>query len=502
MTWKRRIAVVFTVSAMLLPVAAFADDIQPELSIPIPTVRFSDIIVSEVPLEGAADTGTQQTVVRTLDIPWIADYIAGVYRYAIYVATILAAVMLMIGGLQWLTAAGDAGRVSSAKTRINNAIVGLVLTLGTYVVLSAINPDLVSLSALQIRQVEKQMFENEEAIQSVYGTMAEDSAYEQMSGGESVDSGAAPTGTAGGDWRTRMMSSAVCGDKNGMSLPSYEARQQRLRQIVQAWKTIGIDEGGAIYVRGGSYQCSSSNPDPGYLVTTMRTAQQRISGFTVPEACQTSIDRYNAASSSEKSAIGRGELRTNCQPVYDQLVTDRARAAGLLCGDCFSTMIHLYSRCFDRNDSMRTQRMFPYRVAESGRLGNPVTRCPSRGSPDETRYVFRLTNPTEDAARAAVAQLRFGDLMTWQTPTAGHVFMYTGGANLGYEIMEMGSGGAGDVVGAGRERAQANAGTPYPVSGMRVHASAAEYLAQVARSKQVRGRTGGVCIFAWRPLAD
>ena len=111
---------------------------NPRLSIDIPTVRFTD----------ATPAGEQY-----IDFPWLADYISGLFRYAIPVAAILAVVMMMVGGLQWLTSAGDSGRVGAAKKRIVGAAIGLALLLGSYLLLYTINPELVTLRALRIETV-------------------------------------------------------------------------------------------------------------------------------------------------------------------------------------------------------------------------------------------------------------------------------------------------------------------------------------------------------------
>ncbi|OGM00743.1 hypothetical protein A2480_02710 [Candidatus Uhrbacteria bacterium RIFOXYC2_FULL_47_19] len=115
--------------------------VNPPLSINIPTIRFSNVVVNN-------ENGN-----RTIDISWLAEYISGMFRYAIPVAAVLAVVMMMIGGLQWLTSAGDSGRVGAAKKRIIGAAIGLALLLGSYLLLYTINPNLVSLRALRIETV-------------------------------------------------------------------------------------------------------------------------------------------------------------------------------------------------------------------------------------------------------------------------------------------------------------------------------------------------------------
>jgi hypothetical protein len=83
-------------------------------------------------------------------IPFISVFLVGAYKLGIGIAAILAVIMIMAGGFIWIAAAGDAGRIGQAKTMISGAVVGLVLTVGSYVALQTINPNLVSFSALKI----------------------------------------------------------------------------------------------------------------------------------------------------------------------------------------------------------------------------------------------------------------------------------------------------------------------------------------------------------------
>ncbi|KPJ85128.1 hypothetical protein AMJ57_04175, partial [Parcubacteria bacterium SG8_24] len=98
---------------------------KPALAVPIPTIKFTNITVTD---EGEDD-------LKTIDVPWLAEYLNGVYQYAIGMATIIAAVMMMVGGFQYLTAGGDATRVAKGKEKIKNAILGLFLTLSAYLIL-------------------------------------------------------------------------------------------------------------------------------------------------------------------------------------------------------------------------------------------------------------------------------------------------------------------------------------------------------------------------------
>ncbi|MDP3900538.1 MAG: hypothetical protein Q8Q23_05685 [bacterium] len=112
--------------------------------------------------------GTQPSAVLTppaLEVPipdlsfsgdaslWIAEYVEAIYNYAIGVIGILAAVVMGIGGIVWLTAGGNAAKVSEAKKWIGAALTGLVLALTSYTMLFIINPDLTAFQSLNIDQV-------------------------------------------------------------------------------------------------------------------------------------------------------------------------------------------------------------------------------------------------------------------------------------------------------------------------------------------------------------
>jgi len=91
---------------------------------------------------------------RTIDL---GEYIQAVYRYGVGAAAVLAAVMIMIGGLQWLTSRGG-DQVNRAKKRITDASIGLAITVFAWFILNTINPALVNLQMPRIPMVQKQQF--------------------------------------------------------------------------------------------------------------------------------------------------------------------------------------------------------------------------------------------------------------------------------------------------------------------------------------------------------
>jgi hypothetical protein len=94
----------------------------------------------------------------------IGGYISAIYNYAIGVVGILAALVIMIGGLIWLTAGGNTNRIEKAKSWITGALTGLVIALASYAILYTVNPDLVN---LQIRE-DIESYEGEEIGCCVY----------------------------------------------------------------------------------------------------------------------------------------------------------------------------------------------------------------------------------------------------------------------------------------------------------------------------------------------
>ena len=85
----------------------------------------------------------------------IGEYIRAIYKYAIGIVGILAAVVMMFGGVLWITAGGSPERVSSAKAWIGASLTGLVLTLCSYMILKTVNPALVEFKPLYVKKVSK-----------------------------------------------------------------------------------------------------------------------------------------------------------------------------------------------------------------------------------------------------------------------------------------------------------------------------------------------------------
>jgi hypothetical protein len=74
-----------------------------------------------------------------------AEFVQYLFILGLGLGGILAFGMIVFAGLQWSLSGGNASWQEDAKDRIRNAIFGLILLFGAYVILRTINPDLVNL---------------------------------------------------------------------------------------------------------------------------------------------------------------------------------------------------------------------------------------------------------------------------------------------------------------------------------------------------------------------
>ncbi len=84
--------------------------------------------------------GNQLTVGQELP-----EYINYLFIFGLGLVAFLALGQMMLGGLTYILAAGNVAKVEAAKDTIQQALIGLGLLLVSYLLLNAINPDLVNL---------------------------------------------------------------------------------------------------------------------------------------------------------------------------------------------------------------------------------------------------------------------------------------------------------------------------------------------------------------------
>lgn len=84
----------------------------------------------------------------------ISNYIPRVFTTLIGIAGVLAVVMIVIGGIQYMSTDAILGK-SEGKEKIKNALWGLLLALGAWAILYTINPNLLNLNIGNLQSVQQ-----------------------------------------------------------------------------------------------------------------------------------------------------------------------------------------------------------------------------------------------------------------------------------------------------------------------------------------------------------
>lgn len=125
--------VIFVIAVFIVPSMVLAAD-----ATPAQTGTYT--LLAPLPLSGGA---TSDTTVTLGGEEQFRDYLNNAFKIGITIAILLAVIMIVIGGIQWM---GESvfGK-EAGKKKIQDAIWGLVLALAIFLILNTINPDLVNL---------------------------------------------------------------------------------------------------------------------------------------------------------------------------------------------------------------------------------------------------------------------------------------------------------------------------------------------------------------------
>lgn len=124
------------------PTQVVKELIVPKLNVPIPGLVFTKDFYEE---EG------------NLYVPLLGQYISAFFKYILGVGLVATAIMLVWGGMLYVY--GSTGlQVSDAKKKIVDALIGLVIIVGAYVILSNLNPNLVTPAGLKVGSIQPKPF--------------------------------------------------------------------------------------------------------------------------------------------------------------------------------------------------------------------------------------------------------------------------------------------------------------------------------------------------------
>lgn len=92
---------------------------------------------------------TQVDAEGNISIPWLAEYIKALYNFAVVIISIIAVVVIILQGAKIITSAGGPAKGEAYK-RITQAVIGLFVAWGSYVILYSINPGLTAFKPLTV----------------------------------------------------------------------------------------------------------------------------------------------------------------------------------------------------------------------------------------------------------------------------------------------------------------------------------------------------------------
>jgi len=94
-------------------------------------------IVKDYPELGGINPGDKEIT--------LPEFIKYIFLFSLAIVGIVGLLAIVIGAFGYLTAVGNPQKASDAKNKIISALLGLLLLLGSYILLNTINPDLLEL---------------------------------------------------------------------------------------------------------------------------------------------------------------------------------------------------------------------------------------------------------------------------------------------------------------------------------------------------------------------
>jgi len=123
--------------------AAILDVPQKVHEVVVPTDKSKYVLLEPLPcIEG---TGNNCTTGQTIKQVNINEYVGYVFKFAIALAVFLAVVVIIFSGFTYMLSETSIASKSAARTRITNAVLGLLGALASYLILATIDPRLVNI---------------------------------------------------------------------------------------------------------------------------------------------------------------------------------------------------------------------------------------------------------------------------------------------------------------------------------------------------------------------
>lgn len=92
--------------------------------------------------------------------PWVGQCLGGIYKYIFVIGTVIIILIILIGGLTYITSGAMPTKANTGKTMIKTGLLGLIMMMSTYLVANLINPELTKFKVIQLETVKPVKFEH------------------------------------------------------------------------------------------------------------------------------------------------------------------------------------------------------------------------------------------------------------------------------------------------------------------------------------------------------
>lgn len=482
--WQTSLPLALPAQAATTP----APDLQPYTGI-IPT--------PQVQIPGLQFANKLENPSGVLQVPFLAQYVAAVYKYLLGASIIAAAIMVTYGGFLYIVK-GTAKSVSDGKGYIVDAAIGLVLVFGAYTLLSIVSPSYTTLRPIAIKAIKPQEFdfmENGPGF-SVPSTQAREQSAGAISTSPLDGSSAPPdpqqaaeqggisiadvqeTGT-----RPSQRAAAYCTPASQRaSLDTYEKKIAALVKTVLGFQKICVKEAGCAYVRTGFTAIPQGTVGAGIkdYPFILNFWKNKASDRTLSEGCQNKwgeLTTRDGGTSGYYATFNKGGEYGDFYPggscyneldtIYKEELLANLTNQGIIGGDCGSLLMQIY-KCAGGAGGQPwngdATSLFKYINYSS------VSTAPPGQSPGPDFPVWQAQN-MEDLQKQlnAAGGPKFGDVFVIGKFGQGqHNFMYTGGrSDVPFDVFEMGGGGNLDGAVGPQIKVSRASGGSFTMGGMR-----------------------------------
>lgn len=467
--------------------------VLPKMSTEVPGLQFSRVAVSE----------------SKLGIPFLAQYISALYKYAIGLSIVVAAVMVIYGGFLYILGS-TAASISTGKQKMVDALVGLILVMTVYVLLALINPETTKLQPIFIKPTApadltimmeqgfspggESQIQNMELNVPIPGTARALPPANQVTvvpeGGKPPEDASGTTVVSvsepSGEPPNKRLRSYCTSAKEAQNAKTYDERIPLLVRAILGFYKICISEKACVYLRGGywngtksvagasdvpfivsflntytSYSNSAQNSsvwDPDCIANYNKSlcfANQTGNTCNPSEQCAPYMfTRRDACPAGTPQLPTRGKCYEQILSVYKKELVDKLNQLGYYGSDCGGTALAIYNCA-----GAQTSRPLTHYTQFAGRGKGPDFPVYDAKSYDDFVNQLKASSPDGNG------NFKFGDMITTVNPI--HTFLYTGGrTDVPFEIFEMGGGGPADLKPEGANGVRVP-GLKIPVSGMK-----------------------------------